>query len=68
MSDAEQLAEARRVLAWVYHRSRTGLFSRRRSARDAALSDINGWTDCFADYWRPVHSKDPNAEWYGENP
>lgn len=68
MTDSEQLAEARRVLAWVYHRSRTGLFSFKRSARDAALADINGWTDQFAEYWRPSLSKDPNAEWFGEKP
>lgn len=68
MNETEELAEARRVLAWVYHRSRAGLFSFKRAQRDAALADINGWTDRFADYWRPTHAKDPNAQWFGEKP
>jgi hypothetical protein len=68
MTEAEQLAEARRRLAWVYHRSRNGLFSHKRSERDAALSDINGWTADFDKYWTPSQAADPNSQWFGERP
>jgi hypothetical protein len=68
MTEAEQLAEARQRLAWVYHRSRNGLFSRKRSERDAALADINGWTSDYDMHWKPSESADPNSQWFGERP
>lgn len=35
------------VLKWVYQRSKDGCFSRKRSERDRALSDINRYTERF---------------------
>ena len=65
-----ELDEARRLLAWVYHRSRHGCFSFRRSQRDAALSDVNYWTEKFAGYWRPTEVKTYSRDrtWCGEQP
>ena len=36
------------VLKWVFQRSRQGCFSRKRSERDAALADINRYTEKFS--------------------
>lgn len=55
------------LLAWVYHRTRTGLFSFRRSERDKALSDVNYWTQKYAGAWTPSE-RDPNRIWCGESP
>lgn len=44
---AKQLEEARALLKWVFERSREGCFSRKRSERDRALSDINYRTEKF---------------------
>lgn len=61
-------AELKRLLGWIYHRSRVGLFQG-RAARDAALSDINHATQKFGQYWDGQATKrDPNHEWMGEQP
>lgn len=61
--------EAQRILGWIYHRSRNGLFSMKRSERDAALSDINHEVGKFAQCWDGQAAKaDPNHEWMGERP
>lgn len=60
MTDAE-------LLAWVYHRTRTGLFSPKRSERDQALADVNYWTQKHAGTWTPSE-RDPNKIWCGEMP
>lgn len=59
--------ELRRVLAWVYHRTRTGLFSQKRSERDKALSDVNAATQQYDAAWTPSE-RDPNKIWCGEQP
>jgi hypothetical protein len=57
------------LLGWIYHRSKNGLFSFRRSQRDAALSDINHAVQNFGHFWNGDASKrDPNHEWMGEQP
>jgi hypothetical protein len=69
MTEAQQLDEARRLLAWVYHRSRQGCFSFRRSVRDAALSDVNYWTEKYSQYWKPgSFSYSRERIWCGEYP
>lgn len=55
------------LLAWVYHRTRTGLFSMKRSQRDAALADVNAATQGYAGKWKPSEP-DPNKTWCGEKP
>jgi hypothetical protein len=40
--------DLRAVLKWVFQRSREGCFSRKRSERDAALADINRYTEKFS--------------------
>lgn len=67
---SDELAEARRLLAWVYHRSRHGCFSFRRSQRDAALSDISYWTSRFGGYWKPTEARTYARDriWCGESP
>jgi hypothetical protein len=44
---AQQLTEARELLKWVFETSRAGCFSRKRSERDRALSDINYRTEKY---------------------
>lgn len=69
MSTLEQQCELQRILGWIYHRSRNGLFSMKRSARDAALSDINHEVGRFARFWDGKTAKaDPNHVWLGERP
>lgn len=61
--------ELQRLLGWIYHRSRNGLFSMRRSERDKALSDINHQCGKFHACWDGAAAKsDPNHEWMGEKP
>lgn len=60
MTDAE-------LLAWIYHRTRTGLFSFKRSERDKALSDVNAATQEYSGTWTPSE-RDPNKIWCGEKP
>lgn len=61
--------EAQRILGWIYHRSRNGLFSMKRSERDAALSDINHAVQKFGACWNGQAVKaDPNHVWMGEAP
>lgn len=43
-----QTDDPRAVLRWIFQRSRQGCFSRKRSERDAALADINRYTEKFA--------------------
>lgn len=69
MTLTDELAEARRILGWVHHRTRNGCFSRKRSERDAALSDVNFWTQKYAQCWQSGRGQiDPNAQWFGETP
>lgn len=56
------------LLAWVYHRTRNGLFSRQRSVRDQALADVNHATQKYAGTWTPQNARDPNQIWIGEKP
>lgn len=56
------------VLAWVYHRTRNGLFSRNRDVRDNALADVNKATQQYAKHWTPANASDPNQPWTGEQP
>ena len=56
------------VLAWVYHRTRNGLFSRSRSVRDNALAEVNKVTQRYGSAWVPENAKDPNQPWSGERP
>ncbi len=59
---------AERLLGWIHHRSRSGLFQG-RAARDAALADINHATQKYAACWDGQAAKrDPNHEWMGEQP
>lgn len=67
MSAPSSEQELRRVLAWVYHRTRTGLFSQKRSERDKALSDVNAATQQYDAAWTPSE-RDPNKIWCGEQP
>lgn len=61
--------EEKRLLGWIYHRSRNGLFSFRRSERDKALSDINHQCSKYHACWDGQAAKaDPNHEWMGERP
>jgi hypothetical protein len=46
-SEAPPSEDPREVLKWVYQRSKWGCFSRKRSERDRALSDINRYTEKF---------------------
>jgi hypothetical protein len=55
------------LLAWVYHRTRNGLFSFKRSERDKALSDVNFATQQYVGAWTPIE-RDPNKIWMGEQP
>lgn len=68
MTTEEELDEARRVLAFVFHRSKFGLFSFRRAQRDAALSDVNYWTEKYSRFWRPPLPPDRHRVWCGERP
>lgn len=68
MTTEEELQEARRVLAFVYHRSKFGLFSFRRRVRDAALSDVNYWTEKFGVFWQPPLPPTRDRVWNGERP
>lgn len=61
-------APGRSLLAWVYHRTRNGLFSRKRAVRDQALADVNRATQSYAGAWTPKNASDPNQTWTGEQP
>lgn len=63
-----ELEEARRVLAFVYHRSKFGLFSNKRSLRDAALADVNYWTEQFRRFYTPPLPPSRDCTWCGESP
>lgn len=69
MTESEELAHLRRLAGWVFYRSRAGLFSAKRSERDAALSDVNYWTEKYRDFWNgepgPIQS---GRIWCGERP
>lgn len=61
--------DAQRLLGWIYHRTRAACFSRKRSERDAALSDVNHFTQRFGHCWTgEAASRDPNHAWMGEHP
>lgn len=61
-------ADHSRLLGWVFHRSRNGLFGG-RADRDSALSDINHAVSGFGPCWRGVAAqRDPNQQWSGEEP
>lgn len=60
-------AELKRLLGWVYQRSRIGCFSKIRSERDQALADINFHLSKFRDDYVPV-TKDPRSTWCGDSP
>jgi hypothetical protein len=70
LSKEQEVAELRRLLGWVYHRSRHGCFSFKRSQRDGALSDINYWTADFAQHWQPPGGRAAARDriWCGESP
>jgi hypothetical protein len=62
-------SEANRLLGWIYHRSRNGLFSMKRSERDQALADINHLCGKFQACWDGQAAKsNPNHQWTGEQP
>jgi hypothetical protein len=61
MTDAE-------LLAWIYHRTRNGLFSHKRGERDQALADVNHATQNYSGVWVPQNARDPNQIWMGEKP
>lgn len=68
MADQE-LAEARRLLAWVFFRTRHGCSSFKRSERDAALSNVNYWTEKYRGYWQPSTTAiSRDRIWCGERP
>jgi hypothetical protein len=65
-SDVDEL---RRLLGWVFARSRYGCFTAKRSERDAALSDINYWTEPYSDFWKsPSNEARDGRVWGGESP
>lgn len=69
MSEKQQLDDARRVLAWVYDRSRRGLNSFKRSERDRALSDLNHATQPWHEYLNPEPMpRQKDHDWFGEQP
>lgn len=67
-STEDPLQEARRVLAFVFHRTNTALFSNRRAERDAALADVNYWTEQFRRFWKPPLPPARDRIWTGERP
>jgi len=69
MTEAEELIYLRRLAGWVFYRSRNGLFSFKRSERDASLSDVNYWTEKYRDYWDGVPAPIQSGRvWCGEHP
>lgn len=68
VSEQDELNEARRVLAFVFHRSKFGLFSFKRSQRDKALCDVNYWTEKYSSFWKPALPPSRNRVWFGESP
>lgn len=65
----EELEELQRLLGWVNARTRAGCFSRKRSERDAALSDVNAATQPFQRYWKSeLNVQESGRVWYGESP
>lgn len=69
MQPAGDVESLRRLLGWVFHRSRSGCFSRSRGERDRALSDVNAWTEPYAQYWRsPSNPEQDGRRWGGESP
>ena len=68
MSETE-LQELRRLLGWIYNRTSAGCCSRKRSERDAALSDVCHFTQPFQHCWDGTSGpRDPNHLWFGEQP
>lgn len=64
-----ELDEARRLLAWVFFRTRHGCSSFKRSERDKALSDVNYCTEKYRDYWKPSDTQISRDKlWCGEKP
>lgn len=63
-----ELEEARRVLAFVFHRSNAAMFSAKRSERDGALSDVNYWTEKYRRFWKPPLPPARDRIWCGQRP
>ncbi len=59
-ADLQEPVTAERLLGWIYHRSRSGLFQG-RAARDAALSDINHATQKYGGDVTHVCTRTPSA-------
>lgn len=68
MTEAEQLEEARRLLGFVYHRSRSALFAIGTRGFGNALSDINNFTSKYAKCWSSSRPQDSLRQWFGETP
>jgi hypothetical protein len=69
MTEAEELAMAKRILGWVFWRSRHGVSSFKRSERDAALSDINYWTEKYCNEYKTTEPKlNARGLWCGDRP
>lgn len=68
MTDAEKLAEAEHMLAFVAKRAREGCWAKGRRLRDVALSDIDYW--CAPYFKRDFVSKGlkPEVIWFGARP
>jgi hypothetical protein len=64
-----EVEELRRLLGWVYHRTRFGCFSLKRSERDKALSDVNFHTSHYGSHWSsPSNPTQSGRIWSGESP
>lgn len=69
MKPSQNSSSTDELLAWVYHRTRAGLFSFKRSERDKTLSDVNFWTQKYSHHWKPSEcNRNPNSIWFGEMP
>jgi hypothetical protein len=70
VTSEQELEFLRRLLGWVFERTRHGCSSFKRSERDAALSDVNYWTEEYRTHYTggrimPI-SRD--RVWCGETP
>lgn len=63
-----ELQQARRLLGWIFQRTNAACVSRKRSERDAALSDVCHFTQPFQQCYDGPGPRDPNHQWFGEQP
>ncbi len=68
VTDAEEVVQLKRLLGWVFYRSRHGMFHA-GSKRDAALADVNYWTEPYDKFYTsPMNPTRNGRVYYGETP